>query len=52
VKRLRAFSKKETLMIPIRGIILDADGTFIDSNDAHAKSWTEAMAAYAYNVAF
>jgi HAD superfamily hydrolase (TIGR01549 family) len=52
VKRLLAFSKKETLMIPIRGIILDADGTFIDSNDAHAKSWAEAMAAYSYNVAF
>ena len=39
-------------MIPIRGIILDVDGTFIDSNDAHAKSWAEAMAAYGYNVAF
>jgi phosphoglycolate phosphatase-like HAD superfamily hydrolase len=52
VKRLLAFSKKETLMIPIRGIILDVDGTFIDSNDAHAKSWTEAMAEYGYQVSF
>jgi phosphoglycolate phosphatase-like HAD superfamily hydrolase len=33
-------------------IILDVDGTFIDSNDAHAKSWAEAMAVYGYNVAF
>lgn len=39
-------------MIPIRGIILDVDGTLIDSNDAHAKSWTEAMAEYGYIVAF
>ncbi len=39
-------------MIPIRGIILDVDGTLIDSNDAHAKSWAEAMAEYGYNVAF
>ena len=39
-------------MIPIRGIILDVDGTLIDSNDAQAKSWTEAMAEYGYIVAF
>ncbi len=28
-------------MIHIRGVILDIDGTLIDSNDAHAKSWIE-----------
>jgi beta-phosphoglucomutase-like phosphatase (HAD superfamily) len=44
--------EKGVAMIPIRGIILDVAGTFIDSNDAHAKSWAEAMAAYSYNVAF
>lgn len=39
-------------MIPVRGIILDVDGTLVDSNDAHAHSWKEAMAEYGYIVAF
>lgn len=26
-----------------RGVILDLDGTLIDSNDAHARAWLEAM---------
>ena len=29
----------------IHGVVLDVDGTLIDSNDAHAHSWVEAMAA-------
>lgn len=36
----------------IHGVILDVDGTLIDSNDAHTHSWVEAMAAYGYHVAF
>lgn len=36
----------------IHGVILDVDGTLIDSNDAHTHSWIEAMAAYGYHVAF
>ena len=28
----------------VRGVILDLDGTLIDSNDAHAHAWLEAMA--------
>ncbi len=36
----------------IHGVILDVDGTLIDSNDAQAHSWVEAMAAYGYQVAF
>ena len=39
-------------MAHIRGVILDVDGTLIDSNDAHARAWVEAMAAYGYTVAF
>ena len=31
-------------MKPIRGVILDVDGTLVDSNDAHARSWVEALA--------
>jgi len=29
----------------IHGVILDVDGTLVDSNDAHARQWVEAMAA-------
>lgn len=36
----------------IHGVILDVDGTLIDSNDAHTHSWVEAMAVYGYHVAF
>ena len=39
-------------MSHIHGVILDVDGTLVDSNDAHAHSWVEAMAAYGYYVAF
>jgi HAD superfamily hydrolase (TIGR01509 family) len=39
-------------MSHIHGVILDVDGTLIDSNDAQAHSWVEAMAAYGYHVAF
>jgi len=27
----------------IRGVIFDADGTLVDSNDAHARAWEEAF---------
>ena len=36
----------------LRGVILDIDGTLIDSNDAHAHSWIEAMAEQNYHVSF
>lgn len=36
----------------ISGIILDVDGTLIDSNDAHTYAWIEAMAENGYKVAF
>jgi HAD superfamily hydrolase (TIGR01509 family) len=29
----------------IRGVLLDLDGTLLDSNDAHAHAWLEAMSA-------
>ncbi|HEY2899256.1 MAG TPA: HAD family hydrolase [Polyangia bacterium] len=29
-----------------RAIIFDVDGTLVDSNDAHALAWTEALAAF------
>ena len=39
-------------MKQIQGVILDVDGTLVDSNDAHAKAWVEAMAENGYTVAF
>lgn len=39
-------------MANIRGVILDVDGTLIDSNDAHAHSWVEALADNGINVPF
>lgn len=39
-------------MPQLHGAILDIDGTLIDSNDAHAHSWIEAMAEQGYNVPF
>jgi HAD superfamily hydrolase (TIGR01509 family) len=36
----------------IHGVILDVDGTLVDSNDAHAKSWVDAMAEHDYIVPF
>jgi beta-phosphoglucomutase-like phosphatase (HAD superfamily) len=26
------------------GVLLDADGTLVDGNDAHAPAWVEALA--------
>jgi HAD superfamily hydrolase (TIGR01509 family) len=36
----------------IRGIILDVDGTLIDSNDAHAHAWVRALREAGHNVSF
>jgi HAD superfamily hydrolase (TIGR01509 family) len=35
-----------------RGVILDVDGTLIDSNDAHARAWVEAGDALGYDIAY
>jgi HAD superfamily hydrolase (TIGR01509 family) len=37
-------------MAHIGGVILDVDGTLIDSNDQHALAWVEAMAEAGYKV--
>ena len=36
----------------IRGVILDVDGTLVDSNDAHARAWVEALAEHELVVPF
>ena len=35
-----------------KGVILDVDGTLVDSNDAHARSWVEVFAEAGYHVPF
>jgi HAD superfamily hydrolase (TIGR01509 family) len=32
------------------GVLLDVDGTLVDSNDAHARSWSEALGEFGRNV--
>lgn len=36
----------------IRGVILDVDGTLVDSNDAHARSWVKALHEHGIDVPF
>lgn len=33
-----------------RGVILDVDGTLVDSNDAHAQAWAEVLQRHGYEV--
>jgi HAD superfamily hydrolase (TIGR01509 family) len=35
-----------------RGVLLDVDGTLVDSNDAHASAWVEALAENGFAVPF
>jgi len=35
-----------------RGVLLDLDGTLIDSNDAHAHAWITALATAGFDVPF
>ena len=39
-------------MAPIRGVILDVDGTLVDSNDAHASAWVDALQEAGHAVRF
>jgi HAD superfamily hydrolase (TIGR01509 family) len=38
------------VMATVRGIILDVDGTLVNSNDAHARAWLEALAEHGIEV--
>ena len=40
------------MVTQVRGVILDVDGTLVNSNDAHAHAWVEAMEGQGYKVAF
>jgi beta-phosphoglucomutase-like phosphatase (HAD superfamily) len=36
----------------IQGVILDVDGTLVDSNDAHAQAWVDAFHEHGFDVTF
>src|SRR4051812_32616869 len=36
----------------LAGVLLDVDGTLIDSNDAHARSWRDALAEFGRDVPY
>ncbi|HOC16766.1 MAG TPA: HAD family hydrolase [Vicinamibacterales bacterium] len=36
----------------IAGVLLDVDGTLVDSNDAHARAWERAFREHGYDVPF
>ena len=35
----------------LEGVLLDVDGTLIDSNGAHAQSWSDALREFGYDIA-
>lgn len=37
-------------MTHFRGVILDVDGTLVDSNDAHAQAWANTLQAHGYDA--
>jgi HAD superfamily hydrolase (TIGR01509 family) len=37
---------------PFQAVILDMDGTLVDSNHAHTRAWVEALAQHGYEVPF
>jgi HAD superfamily hydrolase (TIGR01509 family) len=36
----------------VRAVLLDVDGTLIDSNDAHARAWVDAGREHGYDIEF
>jgi len=36
----------------VRGVIFDVDGTLVDSNDAHARAWVDALHEAGFEVSF
>ena len=36
----------------ISGVLLDIDGTLLDSNDAHARSWADTLSRFGFDITF
>ncbi|HEY8943318.1 MAG TPA: HAD family hydrolase [Polyangiaceae bacterium] len=39
-------------MSSIRAVLLDLDGTLVDSNDAHAEAWVEVLGEFGHRIPF
>jgi phosphoglycolate phosphatase-like HAD superfamily hydrolase len=39
------------MQLKLKAVLLDIDGTLVDSNAAHAQAWAEALAEFGYDVA-
>jgi HAD superfamily hydrolase (TIGR01509 family) len=39
-------------MASLQGVLLDIDGTLVDSNDAHANAWVRVLSEYGFDVPF
>ena len=39
-------------MKPLKVVLLDVDGTLVDSNDAHAQAWLEVLEQNGYRTTF
>ena len=37
---------------PLEGVVLDVDGTLLDSNDAHARSWVDTFQELGYDIRY
>ena len=37
-------------VVPIEAVLLDIDGTLLDSNDAHAQAWSDALREAGYDI--
>jgi HAD superfamily hydrolase (TIGR01509 family) len=44
--------RKTTAPRRFTGVLLDIDGTLLDSNDAHAQSWVEVLRRHGYDIPF
>ena len=40
------------MRISLKAVLLDVDGTLLDSNDAHARSWVEVLERHGYKCSF
>lgn len=47
-KHIKQLEKE--IAMPLRGVILDIDGTLVDSVDAHARAWHDALVEAGYMV--
>src|SRR2546421_9627129 len=43
---------EETIVTNIHAVIFDVDGTLVDSNDAQARSWVDALKEFGYSVPY